>query len=233
MYRDMNSENIHNVIDSLAYQNNQIVGILSEHIKDSTITEEKMFWITLINAIAILVLTAYLGYKQYQLQKSQKNIALSSIYRNIYSAIYEANTFIDYFLFQLILTLSSSDKNNELIKQKNKIRKIENSLRDIEVDVALFFSTDRLMSEYVSILDYADNILTQMIKENNTISQSTCKISDIFDCSDMEKSQFIMQHVENGDKAKFLFQCFCESKQSLSTRNIQEEIKQTFKNLHY
>ena len=138
----MNSEHIHNVIDSISYQNHQLISILSEHIKDGTIMEEKMFWVTLVNAIAILLLTAYLGYKQYQLQKSQKNIALSSIYRNIYSAIDEANTFIDYFLFQLILTLSSSDKNNELIKQKNKIRKIESSLRDIEVDVALFFSTD-------------------------------------------------------------------------------------------
>ena len=195
----MNSEHIHNIIDSISYQNHQLISILSEHIKDGTIMEEKMFWVTLVNAIAILLLTAYLGYKQYQLQKSQKNIALSSIYRNIYSAIYEANTFIDYFLFQLILTLSSSDKNNELIKQKNKIRKIESSLRDIEVDVALFFSTDTLMSEYVSILDYADNILTQMIKENKTISQSTCILSDILDFSDMKKSKFILQHIENGD----------------------------------
>ena len=229
----MNSEHVHNVTDSISYQNHQLISILSEHIKDGTIMEEKMFWVTLVNAIAILLLTAYLGYKQYQLQKSQKNIALSSIYRNIYSAIYEANTFIDYFLFQLILTLSSSDKNNELIKQKNKIRKIESSLRDIEVDVALFFSTDTLMSEYVSILDYADNILTQMIKENNTISQSTCKLSDILDFSDMKKSKFILQHIENGDKYESLFQCFCENKQSISTRNIQEEIKQTFKNSHY
>lgn len=96
-----------------------------------------------------------------------------------------------------------------------------------------FFSTDTLMSEYVSILDYADNILTQMIKENNTISQSTCKLSDILDFSDMKKSKFILQHIENGDKYESLFQCFCENKQSISTRNIQEEIKQTFKNSHY
>ena len=122
----MNSEHVHNVIDSISYQNHQLISILSEHIKDGTIMEEKMFWVTLVNAIAILLLTAYLGYKQYQLQKSQKNIALSSIYRNIYSAIYEANTFIDYFLFQLILTLSSSDKNNEFTSVPLKLGTVKN-----------------------------------------------------------------------------------------------------------
>jgi hypothetical protein len=49
----------------------------------------------------------------------------------------------------------------------------------------------------------------------------------------MKKSKFILQHIENGDKYESLFQCFCENKQSISTRNIQEEIKQTFKNSHY
>ena len=61
----MNSEHVHNVIDSISYQNHQLISILSEHIKDGTIMEEKMFWVTLVNAIAILLLTAYLGYKQY------------------------------------------------------------------------------------------------------------------------------------------------------------------------
>lgn len=200
------------------------------------------WWIIGITVVNALIM-AWLGWRQYKLQKQQTKAQEYEIYRKLYRSIKSFNEIIDSFVFDLWYiiwppTYHETDI-DKLKKRQEKILSLYDDLENNIIDFELKFSTGFLeKKKYYAILETMYNMLNDFIylynknddywfcrkkkEEYVTEAETACRNKN-----DEALIKIILEHIpEIGHKkcSKLGFEIFMNLKSEICSDSIIEEI---------
>lgn len=189
--------------------------------------------ITLVNAIFM----AWLGWRQYKLQKQQIYQQEYNIYSRLYPIVEEMDRIINCYLFYLLYSYCTKESHDFYINKIEEISKCIDDLEDNRIDFELKFSQNKdaifayksIMKTICSIYQTFFNLYFELEEENKNLEQVRFIISkELIWRNDDKIVETILLLIDDEDERKLMkisLQNYLEKKSYLRNYKLLDKIQ--------